>query len=122
MRNRTTKHLIAWAMAFILVCGTTVQANASDAVGQDPSRVGSPENKAASEKIDFSALSQGFAVGFDAVIVRPLYVASLVVGSIMLLPAIGMAALDGEDSRNEAIELFVTIPYEDAIERELGDF
>jgi len=109
-------------MAFILVCGTTAQANASDAVGQDPSRVGSPENKAASKKADFSALSEGFVIGFDAVIVRPLYVASLVVGSIMLLPAIGMAALDGEDSRNEAIELFVTIPYEDAIERELGDF
>jgi hypothetical protein len=40
----------------------------------------------------------------------------------MLLPAIGMAALDGEESRDEAIELFVTVPYEDAIERELGDF
>ena len=109
-------------MAFILVCGTTVQANASDAVGQDPSRVGSSEKKAAYKKMDFSALSEGFAIGFDAVIVRPLYITSLVVGSIMLLPAIGMAALDGEDSRNEAIELFVTIPYEDAIERELGDF
>ena len=109
-------------MAFILVGGTIAQANASDAVEQDPSRVGAPENEAASEKTDFSALYHGVAVGFDAVIVRPLYVASLVVGSIMLLPAIGMAVLDGEDSRNEAIELFVTIPYEDAIERELGNF
>ena len=90
-------------MALILVWGPTAQANAF-------------------EFPDFSELSEGFAIGFDAVIVRPLYITSLVVGSIMLLPAIGMAALDGEESRDEAIELFVTIPYEDAIERELGDF
>ena len=89
-------------MALILVCGPTFQANAF-------------------EFPEMSGLSEGFAVGFDVVIVRPLYITYLVVGSVMLLPAMGMAVLDGEDSRDEAIELFVTIPYEDAIERELGD-
>lgn len=61
-------------------------------------------------------------IGFDAVIIRPLQLTTLVVGSVLLCPALLLSVPNGETARSEAIELFWTIPYENLVERELGDF
>ncbi|MCP5044054.1 MAG: hypothetical protein GY944_23745 [bacterium] len=61
-------------------------------------------------------------VGFDAVIVRPLRLTTLMLGGVLLGPALLMSLPNGETTRDEAIEIFWTIPYEALLEQELGDF
>ena len=74
------------------------------------------------EDFDSSVIIEPLEVGVDAVIVRPLTISTLVVGAILLVPALALSAAEGQESWDDAIELFITIPYEDAFQRELGDF
>jgi len=62
------------------------------------------------------------AVGFDAVVLRPFAVVTLVVGAAMLPFAALLASPGGMEPIREATELFVTEPYEEAFKRRLGDF
>ena len=61
-------------------------------------------------------------IGMDVLVVRPLAISTLVVGAAMLVPALLISAPDLTTTMDEALENFILIPYEDAFERELGEF
>lgn len=61
-------------------------------------------------------------IGMDVLIVRPLALSTLVVGAVMLVPALLISAPNVMATMDEALENFIEIPYEDAFERELGEF
>ena len=119
MQKRITNRLGVWALIFALCAVPTSQAHAfefsdiTDPVKDffEPVRT-----------YDYSVIIDPLEVGVDAVIVRPLAVTTLIIGAVFLVPALIISAPDGEESREEAIERFITISYEDAFERELGDF
>ena len=67
-------------------------------------------------------LKSALELSVDVLLVRPLSVASCIFGAILYLPAVGMSYADGQSSLDEAKEIFVTIPYEYAFERTLGEF
>lgn len=71
--------------------------------------------------LDTTEAVEAIEVGFDAVIIRPLRLFSLMLGGLFLVPSLGMSSLNGKTSREEAIETFWTIPYENLVERKLGD-
>ncbi|MDP6977614.1 MAG: hypothetical protein QF570_03300 [Myxococcota bacterium] len=60
-------------------------------------------------------------VGFDAVIIRPLRLLNLMIGGVVLGPSLLLSLPNGSSTRGEAIETYWTIPYEQLVERELGD-
>jgi hypothetical protein len=60
--------------------------------------------------------------GFDAVILRPLGVAALLVGVGLFVPAGLLSLADYPDTTKEAWELFVTVPAESLYRRPLGEF
>ena len=62
------------------------------------------------------------AAGFDLVILRPLGLAALIVGSVALFPAAVMSLAGGEDATQTAVDLFVVDPWRDVFQRPLGDF
>ncbi len=67
----------------------------------------------------------GLAIGFDVVLLRPLAVATLVIGAVLFPPAALMAVVAGKGAKervSEATELFVIEPFDDAFRRPLGDF
>jgi hypothetical protein len=64
----------------------------------------------------------GFAVGFDAVLLRPIGFVATVVGASLFLPAALVSAPGGRDSIQEAWELFVLVPGKYVFQRPLGDF
>lgn len=119
MRKRITNRVGVWALIIALCAVPASQAQAfefsdiTDPVANFFEPVTS---------YDYSNAVNTFEVGFDAAIVRPLAVTTLIVGAIFLGPAVLLTVGDGKESRDEAIELYLTIPYEDAFERELGDF
>lgn len=67
-------------------------------------------------------LKSALELSVDVLLVRPLSVVSCIFGAILYLPAVGMSYADGQSSLDEAKEIFVTIPYEYAFERTLGEF
>jgi hypothetical protein len=69
-----------------------------------------------------SAAPSGFAVGFDAVLLRPIGFVATVIGTGLFLPAALVSAPGGRDSVQEAWELFVLVPGKYVFERPLGDF
>jgi hypothetical protein len=60
--------------------------------------------------------------GFDVVILRPLGLAALAVGTVAFIPVAVLTAPDGLDSLQAALEIFVTTPAEWVFKRPLGDF
>ena len=76
--------------------------------------------------IDYSEMSrqvgQGLVVGFDAVIVRPLYVCATIVGAALFVPVLIVSAAGGSEGRQEAYELFIDLPSKGIYERPLGEF
>ncbi len=77
---------------------------------------------AEAQAVDFSPVVRPIEIGFDAAIIRPLRFTALVVGGVLLAPSLLLSLPNGSSTRNEAIELYWTIPYESVFERELGDF
>jgi len=77
-------------------------------------------------KVDYAAMGrsagQGLAVGFDAVIVRPLAVCATIIGSILFVPVFVISAAGGAEAREEAFELFIELPAKSIYERPLGEF
>ncbi len=69
-----------------------------------------------------SAAEDMIAKGLDAVLVRPLAAARVVVGAAFLVPASLFASPGGMDSVRAAYEVLVDEPVEFAFKRELGDF
>ena len=67
-------------------------------------------------------VGDGLAVGFDAVIVRPLYVAATAIGAVLFVPVFLISAAGGSEARDEAFELFIGIPSKGIYERPLGEF
>lgn len=113
MRNRITTRVGIFALALALCTAPASQAQAFEF----PDLTGG-----IFDDVDWDAVLHPIEVGFDAVIVRPLTMTTIVIGGVLLVPAVALSAAEGRDSWDSAIELFVTIPYEDAIQRELGDF
>lgn len=62
------------------------------------------------------------AKGVDALIVRPLASARVVVGAVMFLPAALLASPSGQEGFDAAYDTFIQEPMEYAFQRELGDF
>lgn len=60
-------------------------------------------------------------IGFDLVVLRPLGLTTIAIGGAFLGPALLISLPNGKTTRDEAIELFFTIPFEDVFQRELGD-
>ena len=79
-----------------------------------------------SQKIDYAAMGQrvghGFAIGFDAVIIRPLAVCATVIGAALFVPVFVISAAGGAEARDEAFELFIQLPAKSVYERPLGEF
>jgi hypothetical protein len=69
-----------------------------------------------------SAAEDMIAKGLDAVLIRPLATARVIVGAAFLVPASLFAAPGGLDSIKSAYEVLVDEPVEFAFKRELGDF
>jgi hypothetical protein len=67
-------------------------------------------------------VGNGLAIGFDALIVRPLAVCATITGAILFVPVFIISAAGGAEARDEALELFVTLPAKSVYERPLGDF
>ncbi len=61
-------------------------------------------------------------IGVDAVVIRPLGVVTLVTGALFFGPALAFSAVDVSANYDEALELFITIPYENVFKRQLGEF
>ena len=64
----------------------------------------------------------GAAIAFDVVVLRPLAIAALAVGAVMLPVAALMASAGGKEKIDEATDLFVMDPYDVAFGQPLGDF
>ena len=64
----------------------------------------------------------GFAKGFDAVVLRPLYFAGLVTGAVALIPVAILTSPGGKPALQEAYNTFVALPAEGVFRRPLGDF
>jgi hypothetical protein len=62
------------------------------------------------------------AIGFDAVILRPIGFAVVLVGGVLFVPAALITAPNGWDSIVEAKEIFIDAPVERTFQRPLGDF
>ena len=62
------------------------------------------------------------AKGVDALIVRPLASARVVVGAIMFIPAALISAPSGREGFDTAYDTLIQEPMEYAFQRELGDF
>ena len=62
------------------------------------------------------------AVVFDAVLLRPLGLLTMVIGAALFVPAAVVTSPGGLDSLEEALELFVLDPAKDVLERPLGEF
>ena len=62
------------------------------------------------------------AKGVDALIVRPLASARVVIGAIMFLPAALLSSPSGKEGFDIAYDTLIAEPVEYAFRRELGDF
>jgi len=58
--------------------------------------------------------------GFDAVVLRPLGAATLLLGSAVALPAIALAAPGGEEGIDNAYDVFVRTPWDNLVNAPLG--
>jgi hypothetical protein len=63
-----------------------------------------------------------FSSAFDVVILRPLGVVVLAVGSAMFVPVAIVTAPGGKDNLEGALDFFVLGPYNDVFTRPLGEF
>jgi len=79
-----------------------------------------------SQKTDYAEMGRraghGLAVGFDAVIVRPLTVCATIIGAVLFVPVFVISAAGGAEARDEAFELFIEYPAKAVYERPLGEF
>ncbi len=62
------------------------------------------------------------AKGVDALIVRPLASARVIIGAIMFLPAALLSSPSGKEGFDAAYDTLIQEPSEYAFQRELGDF
>jgi hypothetical protein len=62
------------------------------------------------------------AKGVDALIVRPLASARVVIGALMFLPAALLSSPSGREGFDAAYDTLIEEPVEYAFRRELGDF
>jgi len=69
-----------------------------------------------------SAAEDAVAKGVDALIVRPLASARVVVGALLLIPAVILASPSGKEGIDIAYDTLLAEPMEYAFDRELGDF
>ena len=68
------------------------------------------------------AVQSAIEVGVDIVLVRTLSLVQLIAGAALYVPAVALSFIDGQSSLDEAREIFVSIPFEYLVERDLGDF
>jgi hypothetical protein len=88
---------------------------------QAPYESEEPKASATAEKVG-SSPSDYAAIGFDAVILRPLGTVAVLVGAVAFIPAALITAPNGRDSIETAWKSFVADPARDAFQRPLGDF
>lgn len=81
-----------------------------------------PSGARALPEVPLPDVSRPAAIAFDAVVLRPLGAARTVVGAGLFLPAALFSLPGGSNARAEAWQLFVALPAEDLVRRELGDF
>ncbi len=73
------------------------------------------------QALDTTPVVRPIEIGFDALIIRPLRLMNLLIGGAALGPSLLLSLPNGSSTRNEAIATYWTIPYEQLVERELGD-
>lgn len=66
--------------------------------------------------------SEGLAIGFDVLVLRPLGAVATAVGAVLFVPAALLAAPNGSEALQEARETFITVPAESVYKRRLGEF
>lgn len=104
MRNRITKNLRALLLTLALCCLPQLEAQAF-------------------ETPDFlNSMVKPIEIGFDVVIIRPLGFATVIVGAALFVPAVALSLPNLSTTFDEALEIFITIPYENLFERPLGEF
>ena len=96
---RSNRFLIALAASLILMSATPSMA-----------------------EFEGSKAEQVLASGFDAVLVRPIAAARVVVGAMFFLPATFISAPSGREGFDGAYDVFLAEPIEFAFRRELGEF
>jgi len=62
------------------------------------------------------------AAAFDVVVLRPLGLAALAIGSALFVPVAVLTAPSGKDGLKPALEIFVAEPARNVFTRPLGDF
>lgn len=100
MRTRSAKNLGVLFLALALCCLPRLDARA----------------------IESSDIVKPLEIGVDAVIFRPLGLVTLAVGAVLFVPAIALSTPNLRATYEEAMEIFLRIPYENVFERPLGDF
>lgn len=81
-----------------------------------------PQTAQAQSSPSSSSAPGAMAVGFDAVVLRPLGFVAMVVGAILFVPTALITATNGRDGINDARAVFITPLVEEVFERPLGDF
>ena len=71
---------------------------------------------------DESTVANVFAAAVDLVVVRPLGLGAVVVGSVSFLPVALISAPQGREGLRQAWEIFVAAPVQSVFQRPLGDF
>ncbi|MAG29597.1 MAG: hypothetical protein CL908_01735 [Deltaproteobacteria bacterium] len=81
-----------------------------------------PSTAADGFRWDGSQAQRAVSQGVDAVIVRPLAAARVVVGAALLVPAALLASPGGREGIDGAYEIFIEEPVTYAFVRKLGEF
>ncbi len=120
----------AVALLLVLVPAMLLAAATPTLAADDPAEAGSAN--AASEQgwwdsftswdWEGSKAEAATAKGLDALIVRPLASARVLIGGVLFLPAAALASPGGREGIDGAYDVLLSEPMEYAFERELGDF
>ncbi len=74
------------------------------------------------QAIEMSEIVKPIEIGVDVMLIRPLGMLSLATGALFFGPALAFSAVDVSANYDEALEIFITLPYENVFKRPLGDF
>lgn len=108
------------AAAALLVAGALLLPGASRA--EDPEPAPAPRASLFKGEDLSATMRDGFARGFDAVLIRPLGALKTGAGFALFVPAAALSVMEGRDATKEGWDILVAEPARQTFERPLGDF
>ena len=108
MRDSTLRSaVVLFVTLFLVFAALPVSAQDSDETESEASKQAS--------------LNSAFDTGFDLIILRPLGVVALAGGAGLFVPAVIFTAPGGSEGVNDSVDIFLTTPWRDLVDRPLGD-